>query len=89
MYAADSASDSMPVSMWIANAEHAHRGDRNMAGHNAESQVIDLTRPRSSGRLVNPHVVPHKRAPEPDYARMRDLAHQRPVEENGREQGEG
>jgi hypothetical protein len=41
----------------------------------ATSDVDELTKPRCAGRIVNPHVVRHTATPQPDYDKMRDLAH--------------
>jgi hypothetical protein len=39
--------------------------------------VNDLTKPRSAGKVVNPHVVRHTAPPAPDYEKMREVAHPR------------
>lgn len=43
----------------------------------ASSRIDDLTKPKSSGRPTNAHVVPARREAKPDYERMRELVHQR------------
>lgn len=47
----------------------------------ASSRIDEVTKPRSTGNPVNPHVVPHRREPAPDYDKMRDLAHNPPRDE--------
>lgn len=37
----------------------------------AEGAVIEALRPRSSGRVVNVHVISMRREPTPDYDKMR------------------
>lgn len=41
----------------------------------ASRDVQHVTKPRSAGQAVNPHVVPYSPVPKPDYDRMRDIAH--------------
>lgn len=41
----------------------------------ASSGIGQLTKPKSGGRIVNPHVVRHAAIPLPNYDKMRDLAH--------------
>lgn len=43
----------------------------------ASSRIDDLTKPRSTGRPTNTHVVPSRRETKPDFERMRELVHQR------------
>jgi hypothetical protein len=43
----------------------------------ASSRIGDLTKPTSSGRPTNGHVVRGREVGKPDYERMRDLVHQR------------
>ena len=43
----------------------------------ASSRIDDLTKPRSSGRRTNHHVVAHREVQAPDFERMRKLVHQR------------
>lgn len=43
----------------------------------ASSRIDDLTKPKSTGRPTNTHVVPSRRVPKPDFERMRELVHQR------------
>lgn len=45
----------------------------------ATSDIDQLTKPKSAGRIVNPHVVRHTAPPVPDYNKMRDLAHSAPA----------
>lgn len=43
----------------------------------ASTRISDLTKPTSSGRPTNGHVVQGREIAKPDYARMRDIVHQR------------
>lgn len=43
----------------------------------ASSRIDDLTKPKSSGRPTNTHVVPSRVITKPDYDRMRELVHNR------------
>lgn len=45
----------------------------------ASSRIDDLTKPKSSGRPTNHHVVQGRELREPDFERMRRLVHQQPV----------
>lgn len=40
--------------------------------------IAEFTKPQSNGHPVNPHVVRYAPPPEPDYEKMRDLAHNPP-----------
>lgn len=42
----------------------------------ASSQIDDLTKPKSSGRPKNDHVVKGRETRSPDFERMRRLVHQ-------------
>ena len=42
----------------------------------ASSKIDDLTKPKSSGRPTNNHVVQGREQREPDFERMRKLVHQ-------------
>lgn len=42
----------------------------------ASSRIDDLTKPKSSGRPTNGHVVQRREIKKPDFERMRDLVHQ-------------
>jgi hypothetical protein len=44
----------------------------------ASSRIDDITKPKSSGRPANLHVVRSRATSSPDYERMRELVHQRP-----------
>ena len=46
----------------------------------ASSRVGDLTKPKSSGRPTNGHVVVGRSMPKPDYGQMRDIVHQRELD---------
>lgn len=50
----------------------------------ASSGIDQLTKPKSAGRVVNPHVVRYAAAPLPDYDKMRDLAHKPQAEPQDR-----
>lgn len=41
----------------------------------ASSRIDDLTKPKSSGRPTNSHVVPGREVRSPDFERMRKLVH--------------
>jgi hypothetical protein len=43
----------------------------------ASSRIGDLTKPKSTGRPTNSHVVAPREIRKPDYERMRELVHQR------------
>lgn len=43
----------------------------------ASSRIDDLTKPKSSGRPTNHHVVQGREVRAPDFERMRELVHQR------------
>ncbi len=43
----------------------------------ASSRIDDLTKPKSSGRPTNNHVVPGRVITAPDFERMRELVHGR------------
>lgn len=41
----------------------------------ASSKIDDLTKPKSTGRPTNHHVVPGRVVKAPDFERMRELVH--------------
>lgn len=41
----------------------------------ASSRIDDLTKPKSTGRPTNHHVVPSRPMREPDYDKMREMVH--------------
>ena len=43
----------------------------------ASSRLDDLTKPKSTGRPTNTHVVQSRPESKPDFERMRDLVHQK------------
>ena len=45
----------------------------------ASSRIDDLTKPKSSGRPTNHHVVQGREVRAPDFERMRKLVHQHDV----------
>lgn len=45
--------------------------------HMSVKALEELIRPKPVGRQVNPHVVPFRRAPEPDYEKMRETVQSR------------